>query len=402
MANTESTAVEDANVLPRSDSRPRSEPLEQRRWISLDCLRGVAIVLALYQHFGYFLSFWYMAYIKPFHFTDPAYQSHAQAYREGWVLGVDDASRWFLETLPPWITHLYIVLAGFNIGLKSPKQTQEVLRPRLLVFAGLLYFFTLENFVVAMSFGDAVSIYPLQMWMILLALTNVVYARAGLRGVGFLFLISFARFLLPIDAFVDSLEVKMAHFVHRDWEYNARFEYYLGSASLGVLLGSQLRRGISIRVHSVVFGFCAALMLVCVLFWIPPRLVEREYFQHEHALINSVLGTAGIYLTCIFFVSGFLLIERLSRFPRIPVFYWAGVSSILVFALHRVCFVHITLPIYEWIAAQAHVSMRSSFMIASLHVFSVLFVIAALQKLRVFDVLAAAGRGQSGHQLRDG
>lgn len=371
-----------------SDSSDCTVPL---RWVSLDCLRGVAIVLALYQHFGHLLAFWYRAYIKPFHFNDPAYQSHAQAYHEGWLLFVDGTSRWFLENLTPWITHLYIVLAGVNIGLKSPAETRARLRQRLFVFAALLYFFTLENFAVSMSFGDAVSIYPLQMWMVLLALLNVVYASAGMKGAALVFGGSFARFLIPLDAAAESLQTTLAHMVHRDWEYNARFEYYVGSAALGVLLGDRLRRGVSIRMHAGVFALSSIAVLCIVLTWRPPVFKEVDYFLHEFALIRSVVGTFGILVTCLFWVSGVVLVERLLTFPRLPLFYWAGASSLLIFALHRICFVHVTLPVYEWITAHIQVSMRSSFLIATIHVAAALALIALFQKLRVLEVLAASG-----------
>lgn len=389
MVKSESIRDDASPLDPHSQSA--FEPKLAVRWISLDCLRGVVIVLALYQHFCHFLTFWYRSYVKPFHFTDVAYQSHAQAYREGWLLFVDGTSRWLLEYLTPWSTHLFIVLAGLNIGLKSQAETRARLRSRLLLFAALLYFFTLENFVVAMSFGDALSIYPLQMWMILLALLNVVYARAGYKGVLFVFMGSFARFLVPLDMAADSMQSALTHLVHRDWEYNARFEYYVGSAAFGVLLGDRLRRGVSIRIHSGVFALSCVAVLGILLTWRPPAFNELDFFLHEYALLKDVTGTLGIFVVCLFWISGVVLVERLINFPRLTVFYWAGVSSLFIFALHRICFVHVTLPFYEWLSAQLSFSMRNSFFIVTIHVVAALSLIALFQKLKVLEVLANAG-----------
>lgn len=83
---------------------------------------------------------------------------------------MDDFSQTLNENLGPWVNHLYLFLAGFNIALRNREGVREVLGTRLRVFLALFVFFILETAITSQSVGESFSIYPLHMWMIVLSL----------------------------------------------------------------------------------------------------------------------------------------------------------------------------------------------------------------------------------------
>ncbi len=373
-----------------------SNPSLKKRLHSLDILRGLAVVLALYEHFGYRITFWYRGYIKPFHFTDANYSVHLPHYKNGTLLVPDALSIGFLELLTPWITHLYIMLACFNIAWRTPAEARQRLKGRLLVFLGLFVFFTFDNFVVAMSFGASLSVYPLQMWMVLFALLHIVYALWGSRGIAVVFALSFLRFVLPIEGLSQAWETWMQAHVHRDWEYNAKLEHFLGSGALGVLAGFAYRSWFSSS-HLLWVATLLFVGTLAVLFYAPMgSFVAVDYFALEHSWVGGVGTTLAIFTVCLFFIFSALLIESQIRVPRVPLFYWVGFYSLFVFAWHRILFVHITLPTHEWLSALQSQPLQNTFWVCSAHVLLALALTWILQKLRVFELVALSGQPRAG------
>jgi hypothetical protein len=367
------------------------------RIAALDVFRGVAVILAILNHYGYLLTNWYAGFVKVHHFNDPSYASHHEAYGQGRLLVLDDFSQTLNENLGPWVNHLYLFLAGFNIAMRDREGVRAVLGSRLKVFLALFVFFTLETAITSQSVGESFSIYPLHMWMIVLSLLNVVYVYWGGRGAAVLFGCMFLRFVLPVSLVSDGLEDWMQQHFQRNWEYDARLEYFAGTGALGLLFGA-LYRGrwtVSQKFRFVTIGCSFAFIVLFLLFGALPQFDRENYYAIEHFWIRTISGSLFIYSCCVFFTGLFLLLDKHLNLKNVPVLTWVGCHSLFVFAFHRILFVHVLMPLHEWWLAQQGLVLTFSFATAAWHVVACLVLTWGLQKLRVFEIVAGAGSPRS-------
>src|SRR5690606_16306934 len=78
----------------------------------LDFLRGFFVFLALWQHFGYYLNFWYVDYFGGWSYWENLLDFHKPFL--GRQLSVDSVSTWAAWCFTPWVSQFYLFLAAIN------------------------------------------------------------------------------------------------------------------------------------------------------------------------------------------------------------------------------------------------------------------------------------------------
>lgn len=332
-----------------------SNTRQHRRFHGLDFLRGFFVFLAFYEHFGHYLNYWFVEF-----FREKVALDYMAGYYDSLVpfvgkrLAMDHLSHHFATIFVPWVSQVYLFLACFNLGKRNQDETRSQLKQKLLTFFVLFCLFTMENFIVAPNLGEALSVYPIQTWMIVLSILVMTYSFIGKWGVIFLaVLFGPVRFLIPEYASLSiDFEQFMALNIHPEFEYDARVEYFMTSGALGFLMGDSLFKHGDKKPEKWFLGFGAIGM---ILYFLLGPDFEIEWFSvldTEHDLIKNFWGSIGVWGTQCLVVSLVLLLDRKAfPFQKIPFFSWLGVYSVFVFAFHRIFFVHLYGPLWAWFYA---------------------------------------------------
>lgn len=83
----------------------------------------------------------------------------------------------------PWVSQIYLTMAAFNLAKKDQLTFRSEIGNKFKVFGMILLYFILENFIVAPNTGQAVSFYPIMLWMIILGFISLIYNYVGIRGI---------------------------------------------------------------------------------------------------------------------------------------------------------------------------------------------------------------------------
>ncbi|MBH47479.1 MAG: hypothetical protein CME71_04855 [Halobacteriovorax sp.] len=319
-----------------------------QRVLCLDFLRGFFVFLALWQHFAYYLNFWYLDYHGGWSFWGELFSPHSSFV--GQQIPVDGVSHWAAWFFTPWVSQVYLFLAAFNLAKSRPESIKVTFKNKTLLFLGLFFLFSAENLIVAPNIGEAFSIYPLQIWMLLLGLLLVAERFFGERGIWFLFVFGLTKFGLPVDEAFSSLELVLQEIFHKRFEFDARPNYFLSSAALGFLMGKAWWSQNIKRVK-----IWTALGVACMLVWLafgPSFSVDPlDVFKTEHDLADSFLGLIGIHGIELLVVGAFLLIKDRGFDINVSLFNWVGRYSLLVFFLHRIVFLKMIMPLRMLLAS---------------------------------------------------
>lgn len=308
----------------------------------LDFLRGFFVFLALWQHFAAYINYWYIDYYGGWSFWGQVFEAHKEMV--GRQIPADAVSTWAAWFFTPWVSQIYLFLAAFNLSKRSSSQIKQQLLPKLAIFGMLFGVFTLENFIVAPNIGEAFSLYPLQTWMLVLAVVLVAYAWLGERGVWFLALMGIIRLWLPLEELYAEIEFYVRNSLHENFEIDARPDYFLTSASLGFLLGRSWWQG-KTRELKYWLGVGIICWLLWLIFGVSFSVLSEDVFATEHDLARSLTGSLGIHGIEIVVVSVFLLLNVYKVDINIGLFNWIGRYSLLVFLLHRVVFLKVIMPL---------------------------------------------------------
>jgi hypothetical protein len=314
-----------------------------------DVLRGFFILLALYQHYVGYLNYWLVYYFRESGDTLEHYYSTFASY-VGVRLPMDTVAMTFGQIFIPWVSQIYLTLAAFNLARKNGDDFNRSLSGKLKIYAVIFGFFWLENFSVAISFGHALSFYPIMAWMVILSIIALCFRFFRIWGVVALLLLSFTRFLMPEIHLADQGVSFLQYWIHPDVEYEARLEYFLASGCLGFLLGHFFYHGKNIQRYFKV-GFVGSVFLIFpwIIFGTPYHIERLDIFATEHDLAKNVLGTLYILGIQSLVLLGFLYVECRGKIYKVPVVTWVGVSSLLVFGFHRLFFVHIAGPWWAYL-----------------------------------------------------
>ena len=347
----------------------------------LDFLRGFFVFLALWQHFSYYLNYWYINYYQGWSFWGELIDSHSSYV--GTQLEVDYLSglaAWFFT---PWVSQVYLFLAAFNLGRIN---RGDNVKPKLVVFIGLFLLFTFENMLVAPNIGEALSLYPLQTWMICLFTIVFFYKNFGQKSIWILFSIGLVLSLLSPDPWVNSIEQVIRNNFHENYEIDARPYYFISSACLGFLFGKswwnnnkELFKGL------IIAGFIA---LGIWFIWGNSFSIDpKDVFLTEHDQAKNFLGLLGIHGIELIVVGCFLYLTNYGFDIRLPVFNWIGRYSLLVFVLHRLIFLKVVMPIRMLFYNITEIKIGIYFFEIWFYILFVVFCAWLIRKLKVLTYL---------------
>ncbi|MBY0413530.1 MAG: hypothetical protein K2Q18_05165 [Bdellovibrionales bacterium] len=247
----------------------------------------------------------------------------------------------------PWVSQIYLTMAAFNLARKNQSDFSEGLTNKLKIFGLILIYFVFENFLVAPNFGQAISFYPIMLWMIILGSISFVYKFLGIRGVIVFTLLAMLRFIVPVEYLSDFFEEVVQNSIHPGFEYDARIEYFILSGCLGFLMGHvhYHKNSYKNRKDFLFMGMGILFVLIYVLIGDPFTVPYDDVFRTEHDLARTFSGTAYIIGVQAILISFFLWLESKNIKIRIPLINWIGIYSLLIFALHRIFFVKLIMPV---------------------------------------------------------
>jgi hypothetical protein len=269
----------------------------------------------------------------------------------GYHLPADEFSHWAAWFFTPWVSQIYLTLAAFNLAKRSQEDFKSVYGLKLKAFGLILIFFIFENFIVSPNFGESISFYPIMAWMIILSGLTFIYKKFGVNGVWGLLIISFTRWTLPELPIISGLEYWMQQNIHSAYEFDAQIEYFLTSGCLGFLLGFYyFHRDWGQKREFALMGVGFLLFLLWYFLGAPFTVNYLDVFESEHDLARNFLGSMSILGIQMMILPLFLYIEmKHNLIVKIPFMNWIGVNSLKLFALHRILFVHIIVPIMLFI-----------------------------------------------------
>lgn len=315
------------------------------RIVNLDFLRGFFVILAMDQHFTYYINMWYVEYFRDSSALTTTYKVHFPMI--GHQIATDRFNHILGLIFTPWVSQIYLTLAAFNLAKRAPDLFRKELPAKLKVFTLIFLFFVMENFIVAPNLGQAISFYPIMLWMFILGIISVAYSFTGIMGVLVLAILSLFRFLLPVEILSNLFQSIMIYNIHPGFEYDARIEYFFTSGCLGFLMGYIHYHKPKLKDLKDIYFILAGVVLVAfyVAYGDPFVIDPANAFMHEHDLAQTFSGTMYILGIQAIVISSFLWLERKNIKFNVPVITWVGLHSILVFAFHRIFFVRILGPI---------------------------------------------------------
>jgi len=344
------------------------------RLVNLDFLRGLFIILALDQHFTYYINMWYVDYFRDTMALTSTYAVHFPMI--GKQVSSDFFNHFLAVVFTPWVSQIYLTMAAFNLAKKDQTTFGIEMLGKFKVFGFILLYFVLENFIVAPNTGQAISFYPIMLWMLILALISIVYKYVGIRGILVFTLLCMLRFVVPVEYISDFFEELIQNRIHPGFEYDARFEYFVLSGCLGFIMG-YVHYHLPLYRHKKDFLFAGmGVLLVLIYFLIGDTFVVPmdDVFSTEHDLARTFSGTAYIIGIQAIIVSAFLWLEKKNIKVNLPLVNWVGIYSLMIFALHRILFVKLIAPISIMIGSLTGRTLGAS----SVEVFIYIFITLAI------------------------
>lgn len=326
-------------------NKSNHDDLTSTRIVNLDFLRGLFIILALDQHFTYYINMWYVEYFRDAIALTSTYKIHFPMI--GHQIATDRFNHILGLIFTPWVSQIYLTLASFNLAKKSQHLFKGELTQKLKIFVLIYLFFLMENFIVAPNLGQAISFYPIMLWMVIMSVLAIVYSYLGVGGILVLTLISLFRWVLPVDLISNLFQSLVVYNIHPGFEYDARIEYFFTSGCLGFLMGYGHYHKPNLKhVKDTYFILMGVVFIAFYLAYGEHFIIDpANAFAHEHDLAQTFSGTLYIIGIQAVVISGFLWLEKKSIRFRVPIVTWVGLNSILVFAIHRIFFVRILAPL---------------------------------------------------------
>lgn len=259
---------------------------------------------------------------------------------------------------------------------------------KLKLFGIILCFFIVENFIVAYSVGDAMSLYPIMTWMIILSIMSLLYAHTGVMGIVLLFAFSFTQWIVPFDF---GLETYLQTNVHPDIDLDACLNYFTASASMGFLLGYLYhhQKQLLSKYQDLIL-ITLGLVAFAIGKYLSPEYSASnlDVLKDEHFKAQNFWGTWEILgIQCAIISTAIFLHKQGIKDKGLSLLTWIGVNSILVFAFHRIFFVHIFMPIIVFIFSKMNQPIEGTVvMVWSAVILNILFCYA-IQKSQVFKII---------------
>ncbi|NOT79524.1 MAG: hypothetical protein HOP07_11075 [Bacteriovoracaceae bacterium] len=314
-------------------------------------------MLALDQHFAYYLNVWYIDYFRDAIALGTTY-AHLLP-QIGKNLSTGPIEYWLALIFTPWVSQIYLTMSAFNLAKKTQDEFRQKLIEKLKILGLIFLFFIMENFIVAPNTGEAISFYPIMLWMLILFILSLAYSFVGIRGIYVISILALLRFIIPVELLSDFFEEIIKTSIHPGYEYDARIEYFILSGCLGFIMGHVHYHKPNLKnkknICFIVGGF--ALTLVYAVWGERFEVFRDNVFLTEHDLVRSFSGTAYVLGIQAIVISVFLLLEKYNFKLKVPVVNWVGKNSLLIFSMHRILFVKLIAPVSLLILSQFNLTI---------------------------------------------
>lgn len=358
-----------------------------KRIVNLDFLRGVFILLALDQHFTYYINMWYVDFFKDTMALSSTYATHFPMI--GKEIPTDFLNQLILAFFTPWGSQIYLTMATFNLARKKRELFSEEMPDKFRMYFLIFLFFFFENAIVAPNFGEMISFYPISLWMLVLFLLSLCYRYLGMKGICLLFFLSLTQFFLPIEKFSNGLEGFMRIHIHPEFEYDARLEYFLASGCMGFIMGhvhfyknefAKYKDGLFMLLGLGLIGFY---LYKGDAFFI----LKTDVLSTEHDLAKTASGMSYILGAQMFVLSSLLWLEKKEIKLKTPLVNWVGASSLFIFAFHRIIFVKIIAPISIFIGSMTGRILGAGSVEVLLYILITLFLCYFIKKSPMSEII---------------
>lgn len=365
----------------------RSNNKVNERLVNLDFLRGFFIILALNQHFAYYLNMWYVEYFRDSVALSTTYSSHFGMI--GKNLSIDAVSFWLAKVFTPWVSQVYLTMAAFNLGKYSQDELKNTLGNKVKIYVLIFFFFVAENLIVAPNLGQGISFYPIMLWMVVLTALSLAYGYLGIGGVVSIAFISMFRFVIPTELISDFFESAIQTNIHPGFEYDAKFEYFILSGCLGFLIGHiyYFKNKYTSLNYKQFIPLGLLLSLPYLIWGVPFHVNPNDVFSTEHDLSRTMSGTFFIIGIQAIIIPFFLWLESVNVKFKLGIINWIGINSILIFAFHRILFVKIIAPISTLIHSMMNEPLSASTIMIYLYISITLLICYIIQRSPVLNVI---------------
>ena len=338
------------------------------RVFGLDFLRGLFVVMAVFEHYCGYFNFWYVDFFhREMPFWDTIYASHRDM--AGVALPIDHLSATLFVYFIPWVSQIYLALAAFNLSRRPQAEFASDLNKKLMVFGGAYIALLVESFITAPSFGEAISFYPVMLWMLLLALFSMIYARFGIMGMLLFTPLAVMSAFGTDESLFTMIQSWGQSNIHDDFEIDSYFNQFMLSGCLGFIYGwfwhhnQKIKDVINYRVFIV-----SACALAAYLIWgDSPSIDVHDVYANEHEMSTSMINYLGVLGMEFLVMSLVLILHQTNISLKWKPINWIGVYSLPIFLLHKVIFVHFWGPLLLIITAWANSQLFQNFwLVASL------------------------------------
>lgn len=368
-------------------SLTQSNTNEQIKITNFDFLLGFFVILAMDEHFTYYLNWWYVEYFKEIPALKSTYAVHFQMLGKNLV--TDYVNTKLGIFFIPWVSQIYLALSSFKLASKDAHILNKDIFSRVKIYLIIILVFTIENFIVAQDFGQAISIYPIVIWMVVLTIMTVLYARFGIKGIVVLAIISLCRWILPIDLLSDTFQALVVTKIHPSFEYDARIEYFLTSGTIGFLLGYVYYHLPQIRVRSFIFATALGILFVTAFHLLGESFnpTPSDALANEHDLAKSFYGSVYIWGMCLITISGFVFLELKKIQIKVPIVNWVGEHSLTVFGTHRIFFLKVIMPISLFVGAIFGRTITANTLEVFIYIFSSIGLSYLTYKFKLYRII---------------
>lgn len=340
---------------------------DRQRIVSLDFLRGLVIFMAVFEHYTGYLNYWYKDFfIREYESWDKVYASHLPM--SGNLLPMDNITSTLSLWLVPWVSQIYLALAAFNLAMKTQEQVRDILSQKLLLFTSIIGVLYVEGFVIAPNFGEAISFYPVMLWMVLLALFSIVYGLFGIYGMMAVTLLSFFVDQLGIPDALRTFETLVRHYIHPNYELDARLDLFMASGCLGFMYGQVWHHKPHIRniVNQGVMLLSVLALAIFFTFDSIGTISLVDIYSEEHSLAENTFGRIGIWGTEFLVISMLLWLHSKDIDVSWKPLNWIGMFSLTVFIFHKSIFIFLWGPLMTLITAKLGMTLVNNFLVTSI------------------------------------
>lgn len=318
---------------------------QNERIIWFDVVRGLFIFLALWHHYAQDVLVWYMDYFKERDLLSSLHSVHQMMIGQKNIpteFGVK-----YGAIFVPWVNQIYLTMAAFNLASRNQAEFSKVWLGKLYVFALLFLFFLGEKFIIAKNLGEALALYPIMSWMVILSIISVLFRFMGIAGVIFLFVLAMSQWILPLGDF--NLEVWLQQNFHPYMNLDASINFFAASGAMGFMLGYLYYHKPDLlgKFQWVKLAFIGVIMFAIGNYLSEPFFFDKnDLYSTEHAKASTFMGTVEILGIQIAVLASMLLLHFRKIKPRgLKLMEWVGINSLAIFAFHRIFFIHMWMPL---------------------------------------------------------